>query len=1072
MDDGSGVATCLRCAAPAGADARFCSQCGAPLAAEPPVETDAERRNITVLFADLSGFTSMTARHDPEDVRALVDEFLGLARVAVDRWGGRVDQFLGDGLMAIFGDPVTREDDAERAVRAAIEIRDGTTSLQHGFDTTVGTLESHLGVATGMAVTADATNSLGVTAPLGTAVNLAARLQSLATSGEVLVCSTTAARVATSIETTSIGAHELKGLDRPTVVHRVDGVRRAAGDRHLTALVGREREVEMLTNVVEALVRDRSGTAVMVVAEAGAGKTRLVREVRRGAASRHGAGLAWYEGRGSSLGAASPYLPVVEIIRAMAHVDEHDDGEAIRDRLRTLVTQLGLDGDDVLGPLLRLVGHPDRGEAELDRESYQVRLARAVEALLRSAAATTPVVICVQDLHWVDPSTISLLRAVVPSLRDRVFFLFNSRPVDTPVFAGIVDEMRLRDLAAGDVAAIIASRLGGSASRELADLVYERAGGNAFFAEEVLNRLVDEDAVVPTDDGWALRNGAGHGDVPDTVQGVIAARLDLLPLEVRTRLRHAAVYGREFTVDDLLGIDPDHDPRPSLAELERADLVRADADRSRYEFKHALTLDVARAALTKPERRRLHLAAAVSIEQRMADRVSELGAVIGMHYSEAGQVEPAVRYLGAAAELALDRYAIDEADQLYGSAYRLLVDGAAPAERSANLGPLLVRWVLVHYYRGTWRQATDLLAEHDREVTASNDPRVLGMALAWRGFSAAIARAAIADALDLLDRAIEVGERADDAEVLAHAHTWRIWARFLSGDHTGALADGQRVDALLDRLVDRRYAAIKSAGAVGLAQIGLGYFDAARRTAAWLIDTGATTGSTRATAMGESVLSLAATLSDDAVGGAHHGRRAVDAATDPIYRDMARLIAVYGLVAAGEIEDARAMHADLLESCTALSLDGLILAAASAHAVIRVFDGDLTAGMRELDAAIEGAERAGSQFLTSLGRVYRAGVRSRSVTREVAVPLGVVLRNPGFVARHALPARRSAVDDLERLIAQLDRHGGAGLRWLASIELAKLLVARNEPERAELVLDRARGWMPDLVDGSPARPIG
>jgi hypothetical protein len=224
--------------------------------------------------------------------------------------------------------------------------------------------------------------------------------------------------------------------------------------------------------------------------------------------------------------------------------------------------------------------------------------------------------------------------------------------------------------------------------------------------------------------------------------------------------------------------------------------------------------------------------------------------------------------------------------------------------------------------------------------------------------------------------------------------------------------------------------------------------------------------------MGESVLSLAATLSDDTVGGTAHGRRAVAAATDPIYLDFARLIAVHGLVAADEIEDARAMHADLLASCTALGLDGLVLAASPAHAIIRVLDGDLTAGMRELDAAIEGAERAGSLFLASLGRVYRAGVRSRSVTREVAVPLGVVLRNPGFVARHALPARRAAVDDLERLIADLHQHGGAGLRWLASIELAKLLVARNDPARAESVLDRARGWMPDLAADRSARPIG
>ncbi len=645
--------------------------------------------------------------------------------------------------------------------------------------------------------------------------------------------------------------------------------------------------------------------------------------------------------------------------------------------------------------------------------------------------------------------------------------MFNSRPSEAVDVIENGTVVHLADLDVTSIGELVESRLGGPVDATLTAIVAERCGGNAFFAEEVLNRLVDDDRLEVLEGAWILRSDARHDDVPNTVQGVIAARVDALPAVARAQLRHAAVFGRDFTTDDLLGLEPGFDPTEALAILVRADLVRpvgdsdASEDTLRYEFKHALTLDVVRSSLTKAERQRLHRAAAVSIESRMSGRAIELADVLGFHYELAGDVEPAVRHLGIAAQRALDRYAINEADQLYAIAYRMLVEDADDDERHRHLGSLLVGWVLVHYYRGTWRNATDLLALHDHDIEASEDTRVVGLALAWRGFSAAIARASIGEALDLLDRAVEIGERADDAEVLAHAHTWRIWARFLAGDHLEALADGERVDELLDRLVDRRYVSIKSAGAVGLAQIGLGRFADARRTAAWLIATGAATGSTRATSMGQSVLCLAATVTGDIEASATFAHEAVATATDPIYLDMARLMGVHGLVAAGAVSEARAMHTDLVDSCTTLGLDGLILAVSPAYAVMTVLDGDLTDGMSQLDDSIAQSDRAGSHLLASFGRVYRASVRARAVTREVSVPLRTVLRNPRFVARHALPARRRSVDELEQLIVDLPMQGGAGLRWLVSVELAKLLVFQGDRARAEAVITRAASRMPD-----------
>ncbi len=1072
---------CARCATILNDGARFCSFCGEVVGgarggtrAGTTTETvdsaehdiGPQRRQLTVLFADLSGFTALTQQHEPEDVRTFVESFLIVAREAVERWGGRVDQFLGDGVLAIFGDLIAREDDAARAVHAAVDIRSSTRVLHPPGAGSGPGPTSHIGVATGMAITADGANTLGVTAPMGTVVNLAARLQSLAVADEILVCGTTAELVRSVATTTSLGDRPIDGLAQPVDVHRVVRLRRSESVvAARSALVGRATELATLSEAVGSLVADGRGGAFVVIGEAGAGKSRLFHEIRHSNGAVGAPTITWLEGQGRSTGVSIAYAPIVEMIKSMAGVDEHHDDRELRRRIGRLVDDLDLADDDVIGTLHRLLDVEDPNEATRDREGYQARLGHAVEALLTATAQRAPTVVCVQDLHWIDSSTITILRSIVPSLRRDVLLLFNSRPTDDARLIDDCTEIRLADLESEAIGELIGSRLGGRADAALTALVAARSGGNAFFAEEVLNRLLDQQCLDSLDGVWVLRPNMSHHDVPSTVQGVIAARLDALPLMARSQLRHAAVFGRDFTIEDLRGLDARSDPNEALDVLVRADLVRRIGDAGstdRYEFKHALTLDVVRSSLTKTDRRRLHRAAAISIEARMTGRTIELSDVLGAHYHLAGDVEPAVHYLSIAARRALDRYAIDEADQLYAMAYRMLVDDADDAERERHLGSMLIGWVLVHYYRGTWRNATDLLAVHDRDIEASDDARVVGMALAWRGFSAAIARASIAEALELLDRAVGIGERAGDIEVLAHAHTWRIWARFLGGHHDEALADGALVDELLDRVVDRRYISIKSAGAVGLAQIGIGRFADARQTAAWLIETGRTTGSTRAASMGQSVLSLAATVTGDIESGASYGRDAVATATDPIYRDMARLMAVHGLVAAGAVDEARAVHRDLIDSCTSLGLDGLVLAASSAHGVMEVLAGRLTDGMAELDDAIERADRAGSRFLASLGRVYRASARARAVTREVTVPLGTVLRNPRFVTRHALPARRRGVDELEQLLTALPAQGGAGLRWLVSMELAKLLTARKERDRAEQVIERAAGWMPDV----------
>ncbi|WP_380168447.1 ATP-binding protein [Jannaschia sp. R86511] len=1093
-------AGCGTCHAPLAPAARFCSHCGAAVG-DPP--RGAERRRVSVVFADLSGFTALTEAHDPEDVRTAVEEFFALARDAVERWGGRIDQFAGDGVMAVFGDRVAHEDDAERAARAALAVRDAAPTVQVLRDGRPApgapVLSAHVGVATGTTVTAAVTAASGVTSPMGDAVNVAARLQADADDGQVLCCGTTARLLPAHVARTPLGQRRLRGRAGPVEVFALGGAAAASATApaRRSALVGRRHELADLRAAWRRLHDGDGGDAVLVVAEAGAGKTRLLEELR-GLVVADRPDVQWWEGRTEALGATAAHAPLRQVVAAAAGVDDTADEEAVRRRLRLLVDDLDLGREDVLGPLQRLLAAPDAEEEAQDREGFRRRLPLALERLLLTAARRAPVVLCLQDLHRADPSTTQLLTALVPRLRRDVLVVANARPAPpaasgngpgTVVLAG-ARTMALSDLDEHDVARLVASRLGGDVDPDLVRLVHARSGGNPFFAEEVLNRLLDQVGLVNGPQGWTRSDPRAGDGVPDTVEGVIAARLDLLPPDARRCLQQAAVLGREVTTADLLGLGTtvtapddaaaaDGPPAPGPAPVETAVetvvqavadlpgalavLVAADllqpAGPARFRFKHVLTQEVARSGLSRPRRRALHLAAARTLAARPGGRRAELAERLGQHYREAGEVEPAVVHLSEAAAGALDRYAVAEADALYAEAYRLLLADGDAARRVRLLGPLLVRWALVHYYRGSWHQATELLVRHDDDLRACPDPAVRGLSLAWRGFSAAIARSAVDEAVALLDEAVATGRATDDAELLATAATWRAWALFLAGRHAEAVADARTVRQVADRLTDPRFPLVKSAGARGLAHIGLGEVEQARQVADWLVDTGSRTGSTRATSMGLCVRSLAALVAGEADVAADTGAQAVAAATDPIYTDMARLMAVHGMVAAGRLEQAGAVHADMVASCTALRLDGLLLAVASADGVLRLQQGRLGEGMRLLEGAITRADADGSRFLACLARVYRAAVHARVATGAAAVPVRAVLRNPGFVARHALPARRRAATELTDLLATLPERGGAGLRGLVHIELVALLRQRGEAVRAD-ELDRGDPLLP------------
>jgi class 3 adenylate cyclase len=1012
-----------------------------------------ERRHVTVMFSDLSGYTAMCEQLDPEDVRDVIDQIFALAAQVIDTYGGRIDRLLGDAVMAVFGDPVAHEDDAERAVRAAIDLHAAVDELGPELERRTGRrLRMHTGINSGVVITRGSVSE-GASGPLGDTVNLASRLDALAAPGEILLGPVTAGLVRGAVDVEDTGTHPLKGKAEPIAVARVTGIAasRTAPSRRHGDFVGRQEELGILLGALER-VRDGVAGVITVVGEAGAGKTRLLGELRE----RAGEHVQWLEGRAYAFGDRIPYAPVIDLISRVADIDEGDTTEKVTQRLTEAVTNLVDAGhvDAVLGPLLRLYAIETPGEAAMDREAFHTRLTAAAVRVIEALAKRAPTVVILQDLHWADPPTVALMRDAIEQVQAPVLHIFNTRPG----FQLAVGErvIELPELSTRQTRQLVGSLLDDvDPPPELVRLIETRADGNPFFVEEIVNSLIESHALTfDASSGWQLTPSLEDAAVPSTIRGVIAARIDRLDPTRRRVLQEAAVVGREFLYKIVSEVSASGDElAPSLVALEHADLIREKATDPdlEYLFKHALTQEVAYEGLLKSERQALHEQVARAIETELGHRSGELTETLAHHWLRAGATPQAVHYLRLAGKKAIERYALEEANRFYREAYGLLADRARAPDEDRALVETLIDWMLVHYYLGDLATASDLLENHAADFERVDDAHLRGMALAWRGTAAWIT-GRVRRGVELLDQAIELGESADLPAVVGHGIAWKMWALFLSARPFDAIALDPRMSEVMSRVDDDRYLTIKSRSGLGLAYAVVGDAPRAEQIADDLLRLGNETGSTRATAMGHGVRSVVATSAADWERGIAEGQLAVAAATDPIFEATVMGILYYNLAGAGYAAELRAAIEDARDLMT-VNFEMLHRAA---DAICMILEGRPARGMRALEACHREAHEEEIDWLRALIDAYVAVMYARIATREVESQRSVVLRNPGFAARHALPARRKAHAAFRSYQREFIDTGRLGkLRFVVDFELAKLLIHEGKTDEARARLHSA-----------------
>lgn len=1054
---------------------RFCGSCGQELSEVsaglgPTQAITGQRKLLTILFSDLIGYTALNERLDPEEVKEVMTRILAEIALIANYYEGHLQESMGDSVLILFGIPNAHEDDPVRAIRTARQVHKSIKALGHELEPRIGQpLAMHSGIESGLVVIGqegpDPTSGYTV---IGDAVNVASRLCSLADTDEILVGQETYRRAEGYFLFKSSEPVHLKGRAEAVRFYKVRGVSRPTGrfrrQRSLQSkLIARERELEILHGAVNDLLGGKP-SVISICGIAGSGKSRLVEEFA-GALDLNR--IQWLEVHAYAYTQSIPYWPLVDLLNRTWGIEEDDSPRNVKEKIESGVEFLLGKNERVCEAITSLYSLHEPGARASSPEAWKSQLFEAVIQLLAARTQLEPTILCIEDLHWADSSSVELLRKILSNLSDKVLFIFTRRPhfnlfssqYENPL-GDQYREIWLQDLSAAQAQEMLESLLQtADVPYELRKYIEEKAAGNPFYLEEMINSLIDTRILVRSQVCWQLTRPLSESSVSSTIQGVIAARLDRLSGEMKRILQEASVIGRTFLYQILRSVTG---LREQLDEclhiLEKLDLIHLHAMQPdlEYMFKHVLTQEVVYNGLLIKQRKSVHERVAQVMEQLFHDRLAEFYETLAFHYKRGHSLDKALDYLVKSGKKCIKRYAGEESHQYFREAYELLLEEQGIANSRVKLVDVLIDWAFVYYYTGKYKDLLELLEAHRQTAESLGDKDRLGMYYGWLS-CAMWHREMFADAHRYLTEALRLGEETHNLQVVGYACTWLAWSCVEMGRLQEALGYAERAQTIARQVDSDHYIYFNSLAAFGNVNWRLGCGHAAHEAGSRLIEFGREHSNIRSMVMGHCCRGFSHLVDGDLAKAGQCFEEAVQVSADPWYSKFPKLALCYARIFAGEFQGVEETLRDIISFSDHHGAEYIGTPSRLFLGALLAAKGDLSGGMKLLEW-VEKTWRANgcrvrhAECLYLLARLYaRIGKREGGGLKRLFSSLG----NFAFLLRNAPVARRKAVRYYAQLIEEGQQMGTQNILGRAYLGLGELYKDWGKTDAAQDCLTKA-----------------
>ncbi len=1027
-----------------------------------------ERKYVTVLISDLSGYTALSGRLDPEEL----NEIMGIIFRAIDKiiasYDGFIEKFVGDAVVAFFGVPAAHEDDPVRAILAAREIHRVIASLHfQGRTKTILPLSMHSGISSGLVVTAALNPAKGNYGISGDTINLASRLEALAGPGDILVCADTFRQSEGYFVFEPLVPAKVKGRSEPVLMYRVLAAhlqpRKKKTRRALySPLVGRQQELLVLLKASDRLSRG-AGSVIAICGEAGTGKSRLVDEFKE--ALRHRA-IRWYSGCAHGYSRNSSYAPIRDLLSTMLDIGEGNSVDAIQQKIEDTYNVTEEESKPLAVCLGRLYGI-DAGEAAaMDPEIRKSRLHDAITILFTREAQRTPTAFFLEDIHWADPSSLDFIQTF-QDFSCPALFIYTFRPA-APVLpcryqgakAVSYREIQLTNLTAEESRQLLKSLLKPSAvPPELERFILEKVEGNPFYLEEMLNTLLESGVLVEKKGSWQITTPLKNSWIPRTVHGVVAAGIDCLNPGAKRVLQVAAVAGKHFS-RAILSRTVDHqaDLSDHLELLEQQNLIRPTSVHpdSRYRFRHAIIQEVVYKSILKKERRDIHERIGLVMEQLLPGSIEAPLETLAFHFKHGTSLDKATRYLIHSARKSLLQYSVTEAHQYYSEAYELLTgSGRGEAEDTMQLIDLLNSWAPVFYFRGTFGELENLFRKHLPEAETLDDPERRGIFYVWLGASL-WGNEQFKDAHRFLRKALELGTLSNNKRVNGYAHTWLAWTCVDLGRMEEGIAHGKEARALSAGTAWEHYPYFQSYDSDGYAYWALGACARVRESGDRLLALAQENSSVRGITWGNTVTAWGYMSAGDFASAIERAKAALAASKDPLYTQFPRLSLAMCYVLCGDYHKAKELLEEVLGFARTIGCRYLGTPSRCFLSVVLASEGRFSEGMRTLKNARRWWRENQALWRYTFSELIIGDIYAALARRAAPLSWSGVIRNALFLAKNLPFAAKHATHHYLTAIELAHRIGARVIEGQAYLSLGRLYKTGKAHRKAAECFSTAR----------------